>query len=299
VAVVSVNEVLPRTYSHKLGDSPTATRVFKVTISGTVSQQDALNACNISHNAAHPEFTFLKCDSFEVTDADLYHMEVTASYARTPATEQEPGQLPWAEPDNWSFSAISGQVALTTYFPDQNVNNIEVLLTNTADDPYEGLTKSEPLLRATITGYRERFPLAQATIVSTAINNAAFANGGPRTWQCMGVSGTQQFGVFNEQPIDYWQIRTELLYRASRHNIFLPNVGLHYLEDGVKNRKTRCWVVDESGERVPSAGPLALDDNGDLTQIGAGPYPPDVREFRIYPEINFSQYFGNPPASVL
>lgn len=299
MAVVSTNEVFPRSYSHKIGDSPKASRVFKVTISGSTTQQQALDACGISHGVAHPEFTFLKCDSFEVTDSGLYHMEVTASYERTPATEQDPGELPFQQPDQWSFSAISGQVALTTYFPDANVNNIEVLLTNAADDPYEGLTKSEPLLRATITGFRERFPLAQATIVSTAINNAVFANGGARTWQCMGVSGTQEFGVFNGVPTDYWQIRTELLYRASTHNIYLPNVGLHYLEGGVKNRKTRCWVIDETGEKVPSAGPLALDDNGDLKQIGAGPYPPDIREFRIYPEINFSQYFGNPPASVL
>jgi hypothetical protein len=207
--------------------------------------------------------------------------------------------LPWAEPDSWSFSALSGQVALTTYFPDRNANNIEALLTNTADDPYEGLTKSEPLLRATISGFRERFPLQDAITVSTAINNAPYAGSGVHTWQCLGVSGSQQFGVFNGVPTDYWQIRSELVYRFSTHNIFLPNVGLHYLEGGVKNRKTRCWVIDETGEKVPSAGPLALDGNGDLKQIGAGPYPPDVLEFRIYPEINFAQYFGTPPASVL
>lgn len=299
MAVVFVNEVLPRSYTHKLGDSPTATRIFKVTVSGPITQNQALTACGISHGALHPEFTFLKCDDFEVRDVDLFHMEVTASYARPPATENDPGQLPWQRPDTWSFSSITGQVALTRHLPIPNNNVIDAPLTNTADDAYEGLTKAEPLLRATISGYRERFPLAAATIVTTAINNQNFANGGPHEWQCMGVSGTQEFGIFNEVPVEYWQIRTELLYRGSSHDLFLPNVGLHYLENGVKNRKVRCWVVDDTGERIPSAGPLPLEANGDLKQRGQGPYPPDTRTFRIYPEIDFSLYFSNPPASVL
>jgi hypothetical protein len=80
--------------------------------------------------------------------------------------------------------------------------------------------------------------------------------------------------------------------------LFLPNAGLNYLLNGQANNKRRCWVINDEGEKVPSAGPMALDANGDLKQIGAGPYPPDILEFRIYPEVNFSLYFGTPPATV-
>lgn len=306
MAIVAVTEVIPRTYSHRIGDSPTADRTFKVTVDGPTSQKAAIEACGISHGAAHPEFTKLKCQTFSVTEPDLFHIEVTASYGIQPGQDQEDGAIPWQQPDQWSFSSTSGQVALTTHFENIDVdpkpgnNTIEFLLTNTANDPYEGLTKPEPLLRATVTGYRQTFPLQLAASVTTAINNAAFAGGEKHTWQCLGISATPEFGEIAGLQQQYWQIRSELIYRRSTHNLKLPNVGLHYLEDGNPIKKTRCWVIDsETGDRVPSAGPLALETNGDLKQIGAGPYPPDQHRFRIFPEVNFSQFFGNPPASVI
>jgi hypothetical protein len=298
MAVLAVNEVLPRGYSHQFGGSPTASMVFIATLDGATPQQDVLNAVGYELGTLHPEFSFLECSGIEVTEADKFHAEVSLSFFVRPVDAQEPGQMPWALPDVWTFSTGTGQEACTTHFPTDNDNVLTAPLVNKANDAYEGLVKAVPELRATITGYRQLFPAGLATTLTGAVNGQIYAGGNPRTWQCAGISGTPERTTVNEQLVEYWQITAELIYRQSTHNLLLPNAGLNYLEGGVAGKKRRCWIIDESGDKVPSAGPLALSDNGDLKQIGAGPYPPDILKFRIYPEYNFSQYFGNPPATV-
>lgn len=299
MAVLAVNEVIPRGYSHQLGGSPAATMVFVVTLDDTPTPQAQVRAAvGYELGSEHPEFTFLKCDAIEITETDKFHAEVSLSFGVPDPAAGEPGSLPWALPDVWTFSTGTGQEACTTHFPTDNDNVLTAPLANKANDAYEGLVKAVPELRATITGYRQLFPAGLATTLTGAINSQAYAGGAPRTWQCAGIAGTPERTTVGAQLVEYWQITAELIYRRSTHNLLLPNAGLNYLEDGVAGKKRRCWVIDESGEKVPSAGPLALSDNGDLKQIGSGPYPPDILTFRIYPEENFSQYFGNPPPTV-
>lgn len=299
MAVLAVNEVLPRGYSHQLGGSPTASMVFVVTLDGDATpQQSVLDAVGYELGSLHPEFSFLKCDGVEATETDRWHAEVSVSFGVQPSQGEDASQLPWALPDVWTFSTGTGQAACTDYYPVDGNNVLAAALVNKANDAYEGLTKSEPELKATISGYRQLFPASVAVTLTGAINNRRFAGGGKHTWQCVGISGTPERTTSGDQLIEYWSISVELVYRSSTHNLFLPNAGLNYLANGVASAKRRCWVIDEAGDKVPSAGPMALADNGDLKQIGAGPYPPDILEFRIYPEEDFTQYFGNPPATV-
>jgi hypothetical protein len=48
----------------------------------------------------------------------------------------------------------------------------------------------------------------------------------------------------------------------------------------------------ESGDKVASGSPRALTESGDLK---ADDEEPDILERRIYPEADFSSYFGTPP----
>jgi hypothetical protein len=272
--------------------------VFVVTLDGTTTQQAVIDAVGYTLGSTHPEFSFLECSGIEVTETDKWHAEVSLTFFVRPVDSSEPGSVPWALPDVWSFSAGTAQAACTKYFPTANNNILQAALVNKANDPYEGLVKAEPELKATISGYRELFPAAEAVEVTGAVNNDFYAGGGSRTWQCVGITGTPERTTIGTTLVEYWAITVELLYRRSSHNLFLPNAGLNYLLNGQANNKRRCWVINDEGEKVPSAGPMALDANGDLKQIGAGPYPPDILEFRIYPEVNFSLYFGTPPATV-
>jgi hypothetical protein len=299
MAVLAINEVLPRGYSHQFGGSPTASMVFVVTVDGPTPQQDILAQIGYSLGTAHPEFSFLQCSGIELTETDQWHTEVSLSFAvPPPESGGEPGSVPWALPDVWSFSTGTGQAACTEYFPTDKNNVLTAALVNKANDAYEGLTKAEPELRATISGYRERFPADLAVRLTGAVNDEQFIGGAPRTWQCAGISGTPDRQILGGEAVDFWQITAELIYRKSTHNIFLPNAGLNFLLNGQANNKRRCWVIGEDGEKVPSAGPMALADNGDLKQIGAGPYPPDILSFRVYPEENFTTFFGSPPRTV-
>lgn len=300
MAVLAVNEVLPRTASHKVGGSPVCGMLFVVTTDGELTtQQEIVDAVGYFHGTPHPEFSYLLCDGVEVTETDRFHSEVSLSFTLSPPSVEEPGQIPWALPDSWSFSTTSIQSACTTHFPNAGNNVLTAPLTNKANDAYEGILKAEPELRASITGYRQVFNAALATQVQSAINSAAYAGGDKHTWQCLGISATPERVVINQSVTDYWQITAELAYRPSTHNLFLPNAGMNYLEGGVQAKKRRCWVLDDEGQQVPSASPMALDNNGDMKQIGAGPYPPDILEFRIFPEIDFNQFFGQPPPTVL
>jgi hypothetical protein len=96
--------------------------------------------------------------------------------------------------------------------------------------------------------------------------------------------------VVNGVELRYWQITVELVYRASGHDLLLPNVGWNYLEGG---EKKRVWVKDpESGEKVASGSPRALTAGGALK---ADDQEPDILTRRVYPEEDFSSYFGTPP----
>jgi len=66
MAVINYREVLPRTFSHRFGESPTAQIKVVATLDGPTNTQDVLNAIGIFHGAVHPEYAYLLC-----TNGDL------------------------------------------------------------------------------------------------------------------------------------------------------------------------------------------------------------------------------------
>ena len=56
MAIISSREVIPRTASHKFGESPTAERKYIVTVDEPTPTQNLINAVGILHASAHPEF---------------------------------------------------------------------------------------------------------------------------------------------------------------------------------------------------------------------------------------------------
>lgn len=287
MAVISSREVIPRTASHKFGESPTAERKFIVTVDEPTATQTLVNAVGIFHADSHPEFPYLLCLNLQVTETDRHHAEITYSYELPKQEDLDPNPL--ARPDVWSFSTGGAQVPALVYY-DGNGNGSKKPLQNTAKEFFEGLTTFEAEVRASIAGNRSAFPLASAAAVTNSVNDASYLGGAKHTWLCTGISGQQATEVVNDVELRYWQITVELVYRASGHNLLLPNVGWNYLEGG---EKKRAWVKDpESGEKVASGSPRALTSSGNLK---ADDQEPDILTRRIYPEANFSTYFGTPP----
>jgi hypothetical protein len=104
------------------------------------------------------------------------------------------------------------------------------------------------------------------------------------------VSSQQEFEIVNDAELRYWSGTTELVYRQAGWNLFVPDIGYTYKSDG---ERKRSYVNSYDDEKVDSPMPVPLTDTGDIEE------DPDVDvrrvERRVFPEVDFSAYFGTPP----
>lgn len=279
-------EILPRTMTHKFGDSPTAERRFVVSTDGETAQQDVLAMVGIYHLSPHPEWPFLSVLSITATETDPYHSEITYSYGMSAQENENPNPL--ARPDVWNFSAGGSSVPAVEYFEGAG-NAVVKPLVNAAVDIFDGVTKTEAELTATISGNRANFDIGLAALVTNCINDGVYLGGAKHSWLCTGISGVQATEMVNDAELRYWQVGVTLIYRQSTHLLKLADAGFNFLDAG---EKKRCFVVNAEGTQVASANPMPLDAAGAMQAPGV-----DCRiiERRMHPEINFQTYFGVPP----
>lgn len=260
MAVLSHREVLPRTYDHKLGGSPTATRNFVATLDEPTAHNDILAAVGIELGALHPEHNLLTCDSISIDETDRHHATVSCTYA-LPEID-DPDQPPYMQPDQWSFSTSSSSIACTDHYPDAT-NNFRIrTITNAAGDVITGLSKSTTDLKITITGARQFLDIRQVEKITNSINNGKWIGFPQRTVFCNGISATPAKIEYNGQVIEYWQLNIELIYRPSGWGLILPNVGWNVIVDGKKQRAWAYIEVDGVREKVPAPEKVALNIKG-------------------------------------
>jgi hypothetical protein len=289
MAIIASREVLPRTFSHKFGESPTAEIKYHVTTDGPGSTQSVLDNIGIKHGTPHPEYSYLLCDNGDVNELDRFHVEVTYSYSVPAIGTEDSDPNPLARADIWSFSTGGSAVPALAYFQGSGNGDIRALV-NSAYDFFEGAMTEESELRATISGNRSTFPVATATQVTNCVNVDAYLGAQQYQWKCQGISGQQQVEVVDGVEIKYWSVSVELAYRQSGWRLMLPNVGYNYLDGG---QKRRAYVIDsESGDKVASSNPVALNDNGSIKAAGTAP---DILYRRVHREVNFQTFFGTPP----
>jgi hypothetical protein len=331
MAVINYREVLPRTFSHRFGEAPTAERRFVVTVDEPTAQQLVINAIGIFHGSAHPEYPYLRCLNGSFTETDRHHVEATFSYELPRQENLDPNPL--ARADVWSFATSGVEVPALFYYD----GNAIAPLVNSAGDVFEGATTTESQLRATITGNRPTFDYVTAANITNCLNSGQYLGGQPYTWMCAGISGQAQVEVVNDVEIRYWSFTTELVYNPRTHLLFLPDVGFNYIaqdansdtatstgagadtsdpplsltnQNGtavgqtgvtIKQKKARqaggvkkrAWVyAPEGGDKHNSPTPAALNNDGSLKSAGSSP---DILARRVHPIIDFNQFFGTPP----
>jgi hypothetical protein len=297
MSILNFREVLPRTFSHKFGESPTAERKFVVTVKEPVAHQLLLNTVGIFHGSIHPEFTYLLCTEGSVTEPDRQHAEITYRYEVPNVGTQDNQPNPLARKDVWSFSTGGAAIPALVYYHGSGNANKKALI-NTAGDFFESAMTEESELRCSISGNRSVFPVAIAAQVTNCVNSDPFMGAALHQWKCQGISGQQQVEVVNGVEIKYWSVTVELVYRQSGWNLLLPNVGWNYISgSGGSAKKKRCYVFSEEDEKVASANVMALNDDGsirfntDFTGSGA----PTILNRRVHPEVAFTPLFGTPP----
>lgn len=287
MAVVSYREVVGRSLTHEYGEPPTAERKFIATLDATnTGTQEIIETVGIPHLAPHPEYPYLLMKNATVTEATPtpFHAEISYSYGIIEEEERDPNPLD--RPDVWSFST-SGAAVPAYYYYDGSTAKV---LTNTANDFFEGAMTDEAEVRATIQGNRPGFPLALAAQVTNCVNSDAYLGAPPHHWKCGGISAQQTTEVVEDQEIRYWQITVELVFRQSGWSLQLPNVGYNYLEGSVKKR---AYVIDpdDGVTKIACSSPIALNENGSIRPAGA----PDILVRRVHREVEFLPLFGTPP----
>lgn len=294
MAVLSWREVLPRTFSHRFGESPSAETKVIATVDEPTPTQTVINTIGVLHGASHPEYPYLLMLDASLSEIDRQHVEITYRYE---SPRQESGDFqpnPLARADVWSFATGGSQVPALTYYNGSGNSDLRPLV-NTAHDFFEGITTLEAEVRASISGNRATFPLATAASVTNCINASPYLGGAARTWQCSGITGQQATEIINGVEIRYWQVTAELIYRRSGWDLQLPNVGWHYVTSG-GGAKFRTFVRDkDSNTDIPAASPQPLDSNGSQKYVGGTSGLPDILVRRVYPQVEFSTFFGTPP----
>lgn len=261
MSVLSFREILPRSYSHKIGGSPEASCVYVATLDGPTDTADILAAIQIEHGTPHKEFSSLTCDGIDLDETDRHHATVTYSFSVPDAENESPDQPPWFQPDKWAFGTTSASVACTEHYVG-NGNNTKVSLTNTAGDRIIGVSVAESELKITISGARQIFNLLNAKLFVNTINKEKWIGFPKHTVQCVGFSATPERLEWQGQVVDYWQISVELVYRSSSHNIFLPNVGWNVIVNGKKERAWTYITQDDVRYKVPSPQEVPLNEAG-------------------------------------
>jgi hypothetical protein len=278
---------LARSGEFRFGESPGLERRFVCTLDdpGTTTGSDIAAAIGADIGSFHPEYTQVPCTSAEVIEGyegSRYHTEVVLRYE---INDDILGNInPLQRPDKWTFETQGVAVPALTYFD----GNTQKPLTNSAFDYFEGLTVDEAQTKVVIEANRPNFPSATATTLTNTINANSFLGAGAHFWKCQGITGELRRELVGTNIIKYWKITSTLMYRQTTWNLQIPDVGFNFIGGG---QKRRVMTFDfENSEWIPSPVPMGLNGSGAQT-FGA----PAILNRRVYREIDWSPFFGNPP----
>lgn len=287
MGVVTFRELIGRNLTHRLGDSPTASRKFAVHLDDPNTPAfQIINSIGIFHGAPHPELGFLKMLNASMTEGTPNPFSVEVNYDYELPKEDEKDPNPLSRPDVWSFSTGGAAVPALTYYDGTTLRP----LVNSAKDFFEGAMTEEAEVRASISGNRPQFPLGLAAQVTNCVNSDAYLGAPKHSWKCQGISAQQASEMVNDQEIRYWQITTELVFRQTGWNLLLPDAGYHCIENG---EKIRAYVrnPEDTSVKVACASPVALNEDGTIRTSGF----PSILNRRVHREVGFSGFFGTPP----
>ena len=281
---------LARTTEGEVRGTTTATRTFVLTLADNTlegsppTETEIISELSLDNwGTAHPALTFLGLRKLSLTERfsdSPYHVQVVAEYGLVTANDL---LSPIQRAAEWTLAAEPAQVPAFYYWD----GTTRRPLVNSANDYFEGLTTEEQIVRATIKKNYTNFPAAQMQ-ATNQINSGIYFGCPAHSWKVAGVNATYTVEAYNNVKYTYWATTCELLYRESKWNLRIPDVGWNYLSDGVKRR---AMVFDfQNGEWVASANPVALDGEG--AQSSTFPY---IHDFRVNTEADFGGLFGTPP----
>lgn len=306
MASVFVREQNSATHSGaKTETGPSFTRTFLVRTDCVENISTVSGYVGIVYGSAHPESVDSFMESFETSVADdsglLYTVKL--NYKPLKPDEQDPEEEPSEEPGNipglsrQSVWGASSSVSTGPVFQDLALD----IISNTAGDPLEGLSREFADFKLTLTQYYltdDEWTGLAATYTNTT-NDAQWNGCAIDTWKCQGCSAKlstesikDEFDV--ETITKFWEVSWEFAYRKETWALKVWDVGLSEKMDDTGepnvNGTGKMNIKGQDGKAVKS--PVALHLGISKLSGDAGWPKPDELSFVIYDSEDFGAVFG-------
>jgi hypothetical protein len=218
---------------------------------------------------------------------------VTLSYGPRPIDspeEDEPGETPGPiiKQPIWGATSSTTSGPVFEHFHVDGNNLQKQIITNSADDPLEGLSRDESEFRLTKTEFflsHDQWAI-DAMIYTNAINRDQWHDEPARTWKCMGCSASLE----NLRGGVYWVVNWEFAHRRETWNLKPWDMGFHQKvdENGIPSFTGTDRAAIKGLDGKPVRQPAGLNQ-GVALKPGT---PPVALDFRVYRELPFTERFG-------
>lgn len=257
-------------------------------IASPITDPDVATALGIDLGTRHPVYNAYRVRKVTITEGhggSPYHVHVAAEYGIVLDNDL---LAPTSRAAKWEFDSTPSEVPAFYYFSGSG-NNTTLPLTNSAYDYFPGLVTQEAMVAIKVSKNFATLPLSWLA-AQNFVNNATYMGCAPHTLTVQKVTVTQETEDLQGQNYAFWKATAEIQFRQSSHNLFLPDIGFNFLDNG---QKRRCMVYDFQNETwIPSPNPVGL--NGSGAQTGG---TPAILNRRVKPETSFQALFGTPPTT--
>jgi hypothetical protein len=288
-----------RSQSGKYGETYVYKRAWLIRVDDpATSLPDITNAAGVEWLDAHPDDDTCKALEFDTKPNDasglLYTYTVTYQVppvdSKDSGGEDEPGSIEFLmKVPIWSAGS---SVVSVPCWKDKDGD----VITNSAGDPLEDLSKEEAELRLTLVQYYPSHTdwAGLARDYTNAVNSDTWNGGGARTWKCQGCSAKVGSENVASATMVYWEVTWEFAYRADTWNLKPWDVGFHEKCDvngtpsASGDKRKTIYTVDKK----PVKQPVALQD-GVALPPGSPPVVINGGDgVKVYQEQAFSSVFG-------
>ena len=273
------------------------------TDSPTEKLKDITNATGVGWMDPYPDDTSCKAYRFNtvpVGDSGLLY-KVTVYYRMPPADTTENGGE-GSEPTAFGimkqpiWSGGSSVVAVPVFEHYESGNGQRRTITNSANEPIEGLEAEQAEFRLTLRSYYLNHAawMADARTYTNAVNSDTWNGGMAGTWKCQGCSAQLQVENSGGVTVIFWEVTWEFAYRDDTWNLKPWDVGFSQLVDnsgtpsGTGTKRAAILGQDKKPTKIPVAlaGGVALPAGSPPQVINNG------NGVRVYRQFPFLSKFG-------
>jgi hypothetical protein len=229
-----VNEVAPGSTVDRNSSenrvAETRTRSFRVILSEPGESVSYEAACGVSIGQSHPDNGDLICTRVGARFEGDSRTSVVVTFSYEPNPNGGNDQPPPARPANWSISSATSEVPVSSWRPRTKEFDwgIAVPAANPVGDPYDGVTKLEPIVKISISQWESTDPTRHADLVGKINNNEASLGTlqiRPHQLLFVGFQATPAVETWGEATYRGWRTEYEFAFKRNVTSITISAGG--------------------------------------------------------------------------